>query len=178
VKDEDIKTPAESEKEEIKSTKESLKHDESLTSVEASFDQSIVDTGQETSQNNREINSQYRKEPIDTDQYTKSDAVKPESKNKEMVDSVVDTGKDILKGLDGFLNKAASSFNGKGESKRNGSTPRIKPRAKKDVRPGYLVCDKCAGYYQLEPGESADDFSDECECGGKLEHHDHINSTT
>lgn len=33
----------------------------------------------------------------------------------------------------------------------------------------YLVCDKCGGYYQLQPGESQDDFSDVCECGGKLE---------
>ena len=30
---------------------------------------------------------------------------------------------------------------------------------------GYLVCDKCRGYYKLEPDESPDDFEDECECG-------------
>ncbi len=35
----------------------------------------------------------------------------------------------------------------------------------------YLVCDKCGGYYQLQPGESIDDFSDVCECGGRLEYH-------
>lgn len=33
---------------------------------------------------------------------------------------------------------------------------------------GYLVCDRCGGYYQLESGEAPDDFSDECECGGRL----------
>jgi hypothetical protein len=33
----------------------------------------------------------------------------------------------------------------------------------------YLVCDKCGGYYELQPGESPDDF-DRCECGGKLKH--------
>jgi len=33
---------------------------------------------------------------------------------------------------------------------------------------GYIVCDKCGGYYQLQPGESPDDFSDTCECGGYL----------
>ena len=32
----------------------------------------------------------------------------------------------------------------------------------------YLVCDKCGGYYELQPGESPDDFTDKCECGGKL----------
>jgi hypothetical protein len=34
---------------------------------------------------------------------------------------------------------------------------------------GYLVCESCKGYYQLEPDESPDDFEDTCECGGKLE---------
>lgn len=32
----------------------------------------------------------------------------------------------------------------------------------------YLVCDKCGIYYELQPGESPDDFTDQCECGGKL----------
>ncbi len=30
----------------------------------------------------------------------------------------------------------------------------------------YLVCE----YYKLEEGESAEDYSDICECGGKLEY--------
>lgn len=34
---------------------------------------------------------------------------------------------------------------------------------------GYLTCEKCGGYYQLQPGESLDDFSDVCDCGGHLE---------
>jgi len=36
------------------------------------------------------------------------------------------------------------------------------------VSPGYLICDGCAGYYQLQHDESPEDFSDVCECGGKL----------
>jgi len=32
----------------------------------------------------------------------------------------------------------------------------------------YLVCMKCGGYYQLQEGESPDDFSDKCQCGGDL----------
>ncbi|SCG84820.1 DUF5518 domain-containing protein [Methanobacterium congolense] len=32
----------------------------------------------------------------------------------------------------------------------------------------YLVCDRCEGYYELQPGESPEDFSDKCECGGHL----------
>ncbi len=43
-------------------------------------------------------------------------------------------------------------------------------RNKEKENPGYLVCDTCGGYYELQPGESPDDFSDECECGGKLKH--------
>jgi hypothetical protein len=35
---------------------------------------------------------------------------------------------------------------------------------------GYLICDKCGGYYELQPGESPDDFTDECGCGGNLEY--------
>ncbi len=37
----------------------------------------------------------------------------------------------------------------------------------------YLICDKCNGYYELQPGESADDF-DYCQCGGNLIHADDI----
>ncbi|BDZ71456.1 zinc ribbon domain-containing protein [Methanobacterium petrolearium] len=33
---------------------------------------------------------------------------------------------------------------------------------------GYLECDMCGGRYELENGESPDDFSDKCECGGNL----------
>ena len=40
----------------------------------------------------------------------------------------------------------------------------------------YLVCDKCGGYYQLQPGEFPDDFRDVCECGGKLEFKENLES--
>jgi len=33
---------------------------------------------------------------------------------------------------------------------------------------GYLLCDKCNEYYELQPGELPNDFSDECNCGGNL----------
>ncbi len=32
----------------------------------------------------------------------------------------------------------------------------------------YLFCDECNGYYVLDSGESPDELSDKCECGGKL----------
>jgi len=32
---------------------------------------------------------------------------------------------------------------------------------------GYLICEKCGGYYPLELGESIDDF-ESCQCGGQL----------
>lgn len=34
---------------------------------------------------------------------------------------------------------------------------------------GYLECEKCGGYYKLQPGESPEDFS-KCQCGGKLKY--------
>jgi len=39
---------------------------------------------------------------------------------------------------------------------------------------GYIVCDKCGRYYQLQPDESPDDFADVCECGGSLEYHERL----
>lgn len=33
---------------------------------------------------------------------------------------------------------------------------------------GYLICGKCKSYYKLQSGESAKDFVDECDCGGKM----------
>lgn len=33
---------------------------------------------------------------------------------------------------------------------------------------GYLICQKCRGYYKLQDGESPKDFTDTCACGGKL----------
>jgi hypothetical protein len=36
------------------------------------------------------------------------------------------------------------------------------------IKMGYLICDECGGYYELQEGESPEDFSDTCECGGKL----------
>lgn len=35
---------------------------------------------------------------------------------------------------------------------------------------GCMVCRKCGGYYNLQPGELPDDF-DVCQCGGELEYH-------
>ena len=34
---------------------------------------------------------------------------------------------------------------------------------------GYLSCKKCGGFYELEEGESPEDF-DLCSCGGELEY--------
>jgi len=39
-----------------------------------------------------------------------------------------------------------------------------------DTPYGYLVCTFCRGYYELQEGESPDDF-DRCECGNVLEYH-------
>lgn len=45
--------------------------------------------------------------------------------------------------------------------------PEINPSVKSCD--GYLVCQKCNGYYKLQPGESPDNF-DLCQCGGTLKH--------
>jgi len=38
----------------------------------------------------------------------------------------------------------------------------------KSSKCGVLVCDKCEGYYELQEGESSEDFDLECECGGNI----------
>jgi len=39
----------------------------------------------------------------------------------------------------------------------------------KNTSRGYLICENCGGYYELQKGESPTDFG-ECECGGSLTH--------
>ena len=39
-----------------------------------------------------------------------------------------------------------------------------------DNHSDYLVCKSCGNYYQIPEGESKDDYSDVCECGGKLKY--------
>jgi sugar-specific transcriptional regulator TrmB len=34
---------------------------------------------------------------------------------------------------------------------------------------GYLICNKCKNYYELQTGESPENFDLKCNCGGKLE---------
>jgi hypothetical protein len=41
---------------------------------------------------------------------------------------------------------------------------------------GYLVCNKCHGYYELQEGENPDDFLDNCECGGSLNYVQNLDS--
>jgi hypothetical protein len=40
---------------------------------------------------------------------------------------------------------------------------------------GYLVCKDCGNYYELQPGETANDY-DRCQCGGKLIYRKNLNS--
>jgi len=42
----------------------------------------------------------------------------------------------------------------------------------------YLICNKCGDYYKLQEGEYFDEYSDTCECGGKLYYKEFINVNT
>ena len=48
----------------------------------------------------------------------------------------------------------------------------------KGLRMGFLVCKECGGYYELQEGESPEDFSDKCECGGLLEYAPSLDETS
>ncbi len=68
----------------------------------------------------------------------------------ETIKSIKSSGEGLMKGLGGLMNKS---------KKRD-----------KTMNPGYLVCDSCEGYYQLAKDEKPEDFTDECECGGRYKH--------
>lgn len=52
-----------------------------------------------------------------------------------------------------------------------------KRKLKESVKPKYLVCGSCGGYYELKPEESPDDFDLECECGGELIYSENLEET-
>ena len=42
---------------------------------------------------------------------------------------------------------------------------------------GFLQCQKCGGYYELQHNENPEDFSNECVCGGNLEYTKNIETS-
>jgi hypothetical protein len=42
---------------------------------------------------------------------------------------------------------------------------------RKGISMGYLICKSCGGRYDLQPGESPDDF-ESCQCRGELDYYD------
>jgi len=42
---------------------------------------------------------------------------------------------------------------------------------------GYLICENCGGYYELQPLEHPDDF-EKCQCGGKLQYRENLEFKT
>ena len=97
--------------------------------------------------------------------------VKDENVNKSK-DSVSKFGKGLMKDVNVLLNSTADTIDNSLKKKEDPSQTKtkIKNVKKPTTNPGYLICDKCEGYYELQPGESPNDFADECECGGILKH--------
>lgn len=75
-----------------------------------------------------------------------------------------DTRPELKKEKRSFFNKAADTIDESLKKAVHDS------QMEETIHQGYLVCNRCGGYYQLKPGESPDDFTNECQCGGKLEH--------
>ena len=42
---------------------------------------------------------------------------------------------------------------------------------------GYLICEKCGGYYELQRGEKPEEFDSKCECGGELKYVETLGSS-
>ena len=102
------------------------------------------------------------------------------SQNDDTLDNLKTSGLGLMKGLGGFLDKTAAAIDdnlaqNKSSYKNKDIRNRLTEiREKKIISPGYLVCDACGGYYELQTGEDPDDFSDECECGGCLVHQSNL----
>ncbi|MBW4257556.1 zinc ribbon domain-containing protein [Methanobacterium sp. YSL] len=93
---------------------------------------------------------------------------KPTTSRDDPLDEIKETGQDLMRDVEKTgkgLMKDLGNFLGK--SSGSSSKKIIKP-AEKEKR--FLVCNKCGGYYELQKGESPDDFSQECDCGGHLEY--------
>ena len=91
----------------------------------------------------------------------------------EKFNSIKHSGRGLMKGMGGFLNKTASNLDSTLNKNEPSSINEIDNEImgnKGKKSPGYLICDSCGGFYELQTGEKADDFSDECECGGNLKH--------
>lgn len=86
----------------------------------------------------------------------------------DTVETVKETSKDIMKGVGGLFNKATSK-GGLFDKVSAGIDDVVSPKTK-TVYKRMLICQNCGSYYELEKGESPNDFSDECECGGKLKY--------
>lgn len=108
--------------------------------------------------------SSYIKEALKRKRKTKHEHVTQD----EAYDSVVKSNKGLMNENEGFHDKNLQS------KSDNALDEEIyaeleKMQSIKD-NPGFLVCDECGGYYELQLDESPDDFIDKCECGGKLIH--------
>ncbi len=80
----------------------------------------------------------------------------------EFITELTNRAKKLLK--DEGITKLLNNTNGKISGFLNNFEKKL--NQKEDKR-GYLICNKCNGYYQLQEGESLKDF-ESCECGGTL----------
>jgi hypothetical protein len=67
-------------------------------------------------------------------------------------------------GIDEGITKLLNNTNGRISGFLNNFEKKL---GTKKENPGYLICEKCNGYYELQEGESPEDF-ESCECGGNL----------
>ena len=80
----------------------------------------------------------------------------------EFITELTNRAKKLLK--DEGITKLLNNTNGKISGFLNNFEKKLN---QKEDKKGYLICNKCNGYYQLQEGESLKDF-ESCECGGTL----------
>ena len=84
----------------------------------------------------------------------------------EFISEITNRAKKLLKdeGIDEEITKLLNNTNGKISGFLDNFEKKL---TTKKGKPGYLICEKCNGYYELQKGESPEDF-ESCECGGNL----------
>jgi hypothetical protein len=84
----------------------------------------------------------------------------------EFITELTNRAKKLLKdeGIDEEITKLLNNTNGKISGFLNNFEKKL---TTKKENSGYLIYEKCNGYYELQEGESPEDF-ESCECGGNL----------
>lgn len=148
------KSSNQSSMEKIKSGSNNILNNKSLNEIKSQSNNFINEKSQE-----------FKSDSGSTRTRRSFDNVKSEnSKSKSGMGGLFGKNSSLKKGL----NKTLAGIEEKTQPHLNNIDSSLNNLQNKEEESyGYLICEDCSGYYELQKGESPEDF-DECSCGGKL----------